>query len=296
MVTCMTLCWSLVFSVQQKDLVKDVTICTDVVLSEYKNRHPDNTDEPQNVGLLSDDEATGMKEQIGIARRITLSRPSPGGPSAAPGRPSATASPAGPSVPLTGPPVGFVKLGPDEVVISKGVLQGIKRGAELALKGTLPASFSSVTATAGDLPFDVPQPPKHAVHCNLCTKDFPTSKALRKHLRMHRGQSNHICQKCRKHLACSRMMDMHKASCGSKDFLHNCQACGKGYHTKQALVQHLKVHRPPASEKEHTRGIEIIGNVGNRPPGKRVSMKKKEKICILQILLDVNGYIYKKKK
>ena len=204
------------------------------------------------MGLSSDNEATGMKEQIGIARRITPSRPSPGGPYAAPGRPSATAGPAGPSGPPTGPPVGFVKLGLDEVVISKGVLRGIKRGAELALKGTLPASFSSVTATAGDLPFDVPQLPKHAVHCNFCKKDFPTSKALRKHLRMHRGQSNHTCQKCGKHLASSHMMDMHKASCGSKDFPHNCWACGKGYHTKQALIQHLKVHHPPASEKEHT--------------------------------------------
>ena len=216
----------------------------DIILSEYKNRHPDDTDEPQDVGLSSDDEATGLKEQIGIARKITLSRPSLCGPSTAPG----TASPAGPSGPPTKPPAGFVKLGPSEVVISKGVLQGIKRGAELALKGTLPSSFLSATVSAGDLPFDVPQLLKHAVHCTFCRKDFLTSKALRRHLRMHKGVSNHICQKCRKHLASSHMMDMHEAFCGSKDFLHNCQACGKGYHTKQALVQHLKVHHPPASE------------------------------------------------
>ena len=244
----MTLCRSLVVSVRQKDLIKDVTICADIILCEYKNRHPDNTDEPQDMGLSSDDEATGLKEQIGITRRITLSRPSPGRPSTAPG----TASPAGPSGSPTEPPAGFVKLGPDEVVISKGVLQGIKGGAKLALKGTLPAFFSSATASAGDLPFDVPQLPKHAVHCTLCRKDFSISKALRRHLRMHRGETNYICQKCGKHLPSSCMMDMHEASCGSKDFPHNCQACGKGYHTKQALVQHMKVHHPPASEKECT--------------------------------------------
>ena len=77
-------------------------------MSEYKNRHLDDTDEPQDVGLSSDDEATGLKEQLGISRRITLSRPSLGGPSTAPG----AASPAGPSGPPTEPPVGFVKLGP----------------------------------------------------------------------------------------------------------------------------------------------------------------------------------------
>ena len=101
-------------------MVKDVTICTDVTLPEYKNRHADDTDQPQDMGLSSDDEATGLKEQIGIARRITLSRPSMSGPSTAPG----AAGPAGPSGPPTKPPVGFVKLGPDEVVISKGVLRG----------------------------------------------------------------------------------------------------------------------------------------------------------------------------
>ena len=63
----------------------------------YKNRHPDDTDEPQDVGLSSDDEATGLKEQIGIARRITLSRPSQGRPPTAPGEPADTVDPAGPS-------------------------------------------------------------------------------------------------------------------------------------------------------------------------------------------------------
>ena len=112
----------------------------------------------------------------------------------------------------------------------------------MALKGKLPTSFASSTATSGDLPFEVPQPPKHAFHCDLCRKDFPTSKALRRHLRIHRGETRHMCKKCGKHLTSSCMMDMHEASCSSRDFLHNCKACGKGYHTKQALVQHLKVH------------------------------------------------------
>ena len=69
------LMWSLAFSVRQKDLAKDVTICGDVLLSIFKSRHPDNTDDPQDVGLSSDDKATGMAEEIGIARRITVSHP-----------------------------------------------------------------------------------------------------------------------------------------------------------------------------------------------------------------------------
>ena len=49
-----------------------------------------------------------------------------------------------------------------------------------------------------------------------------------------------------------KVWDMHEASCGSRDFPHNWKTCGKEYHTKQALVQHLKVHHPLASKEEHT--------------------------------------------
>ena len=54
--------------VRQKDLVKDVMVCGDVLMSTYKTRHPDDTDDPQDVGLSSDDEVTGMGAEIGISR------------------------------------------------------------------------------------------------------------------------------------------------------------------------------------------------------------------------------------
>ena len=46
-----------------------------MLMSTYKNRHPDDTDDPQDVGLSSDDEATGVGEEIGISQRIMVSCP-----------------------------------------------------------------------------------------------------------------------------------------------------------------------------------------------------------------------------
>ena len=114
-------------------------------MSAYKSRHPDDTDDPPDVGLSSDDEATGMGERIGIARRINVSHPkrsvSPsyswGG---APPLPADDQAPSGSSGPSGEPPASFVRLGPDEVVIRKSLLCGIKRGAELALQGKMPAT------------------------------------------------------------------------------------------------------------------------------------------------------------
>ena len=127
-------------------------VCGDVSMSTYKIRHPDDTDDPQDVGLSSDDEATGMREEIGIAQRIahpvrSVSPPYSQGRAVSP--PAEDQTPlSGTSGPSGEPPAGFVRLGPDEVVIKKAVLRGIKRGAELALEGRVPATFS-MGASAG---------------------------------------------------------------------------------------------------------------------------------------------------
>ena len=125
-------------------------------MSVYKQHHLDDTEDPQDVGLSSEDEITGMVEQLGVSRRIIMQ--SPGTPTPSRGRallPAPEGEPTGDPVPAPQPslPEGYVKIGPDEVVIRKGILRGIKRGAELALKGGLPASFSAGSATAGDVPF-----------------------------------------------------------------------------------------------------------------------------------------------
>ena len=248
-------CWSFLISVRQRDLVKEVMVCGDVSMSMYKIWHPDDTDDPQDVGLSSDDEATGMGEEIGIARRVVRPVRSVS-PSYSQGR--AVSPPAEDRTPSSGtsgpsgePPAGFVRLGPDEIVIKKAVLRGIKRGAELALKGCVPPSFS-MGASAGDVPFAIPKPSRNEVHCTFCRKDFPSTKALRRHVRIHAGKSIYKCSRCGRHLASRATMEMHQRSCGIQDCPHNCVTCGKGYHSKQALLQHLKVHQPPASVEDRT--------------------------------------------
>ena len=101
-------------------------VCGDMSMSTYKIRHPDDTDDPQDMGLSSDDEATGMREQIGIAHwvahpdRSVLPPYLQGRAVSPPAEDRAPSS--GTSGPSGEPPAGFVRLGPDEVVIKKAVL------------------------------------------------------------------------------------------------------------------------------------------------------------------------------
>ena len=108
--------------------------CPDVGLQQ---RHLDDTDDPQDVGLSSEDEITGMAEQIGVSRKITTQ--SSGAPASSRGNapsPAPEGEPTGDPVPAPQPslPEGYVKIGPDEVVIRKGILRGIKRGQNWPLE------------------------------------------------------------------------------------------------------------------------------------------------------------------
>ena len=196
-----------------------------------------------------------MAEQVGVYRRIMTQ--SPGVPTSSRGKapsPTPEGEPTGDPAPAPQPslPEGCVKLGSDEVVIHKGILRGIKRGAELALRGNLPANFSAGSATAGDVPFQLDPRSDDDVYCPLCRKDLPNPRALRHHLRIHLGKTRNICKKCGKHLASKKMMAMHEESCGSAEYKHNCPSCGKGYHSKQALLQHLKMHQGQAPIEDRT--------------------------------------------
>ena len=143
-------------------------------MSAYKLRYLDDSEGPPDVGLSSEDEATGMEEVMGVAHRVALPRPSRAQPASAP----STSQPTRPAMPPGEPcvPEGYVKLTSDEVVIKKAVLRGIKRGAELALKGQAPASFSLGQAMAGDIPFEVPTLAPHQIHCDICMKDLATQR------------------------------------------------------------------------------------------------------------------------
>ena len=61
-------------------------MCHPLVPSMYRSHHPDDTDEPGDIGGSSEDEAAGMEEVLDITRR--LYKPSPTQPSPAPPSPA----------------------------------------------------------------------------------------------------------------------------------------------------------------------------------------------------------------
>ena len=133
--------WSLVYLLlvrANRELVKDVLTCRPLENSVYKSRHPDDTDDPDAVGMSSEDEAEGMGDILGVSRR--LNKPPPAGPL------------------LPEPPVleeeGMIKV-PKDLKRAQGILKDILGGRK-------------VHATWEEVPFEVPEVQAGDTNCELC--------------------------------------------------------------------------------------------------------------------------------
>ena len=222
------------------NLAKDVLTCHLLVPSLYKSRHPSDTDEPNDVGGSSEDEAEGMEEVLGVTRR--LYKPLPAQPSPAQLSP-AQPSPEQPSPKQSSPEV------PEDRDTVRVPRRDLKRAAKLlqdllaGKKVKLP-----VIASREEVPFTVPDILAGETDCVLCHQAFKSTQSLRRHMKTHTGETGYSCQ-CGKVLASRIMLDLHKKSCGQEKS-HWCKACNLGYTTKQALVHHLKAKHGPAPTKE----------------------------------------------
>ena len=206
------------------NLAKDVLTCHPLVPSLYKSHHPDDIDEPNDVGGSLEDEAEGM-EVLGVTRR--LYKPSPAQPSLAQPSPEDPKDRDTARVPRK-----------DLKRVAK-LLQDLSAGKKVKLP---------VSTSREEVPFDIPDVMAGETACALCHQAFKSTRSLRRHMKTHTGETGYSCQ-CGKVLASRIMLDLHQKSC-RQDKIHWCKACNLGYTTKQALVHHLKAKHGPAPTKE----------------------------------------------
>ena len=219
--------WSLVISVKaDTNFVKDVLMCCPLEPSTHKSWFSDDTDEPNDVGESSEDEAEDLEEILGVTRR--LHKPSP---AQSPSRPE----PAHPDP----EDEETVRVPKKDLKWAAKLLKDLSAGKKVKI----PAS-----ASRDEVPFDVPDVKAGETNCTLFHQSFKNTRSLRHHMKTHTGDTGYSCQ-CGKVLASRLMLELHEKSCGQEKG-HWCKECNLGYTTKQALVHHLKAKHGPAPTKE----------------------------------------------
>ena len=144
-----------------RELVKDVLICKPLQNSVYKSRHPEDTDDPDDVEVSSEDEAEGMEGILGISRR--LSRPPPS--ESSPPEPSAPPAPGKPAPEVE---EGFIKVPKKDLKRTQGILKDILAGRRVRAS----------EATREDVPFEVPEVQAGETSCELCRQCFKSTRSL----------------------------------------------------------------------------------------------------------------------
>ena len=133
------------------ELVKDVLACRPLENSVYKSRHPDDTDDPDGVGVSSEDEAEGMEGILGISRRLSRPLPSESSPPEHPAPPA-------PKKPAPAVEEGFIKVPKKDLKRAQGILKDILAGRRV----------HASKATREDIPFEVQEVQAGETSCELC--------------------------------------------------------------------------------------------------------------------------------
>lgn len=79
------------------------------------------------------------------------------------------------------------------------------------------------------------------LRCGECAREFAHLNSLRRHIRAHSGERNHLCNVCGKALSSREHLKFHiRIHTGFKPNV--CQTCGKGFVKKCNLTLHERVH------------------------------------------------------
>ena len=164
-------------------MVKDVLTCQSLVASTYKERYPDDMDDPEAVGASLEDEAEGMGEVLGISRRFQ--KPAPALPESSTAKLS-SAAPSDMATPAVPEEEGTIRVKRKDLRRAEGILKDILAGRRVRM---------STWASCQDVPFEVPKVQAGERECQLCRQGFKSTRSLRHHMKTHTGETGWSCSR-----------------------------------------------------------------------------------------------------
>ena len=213
----------------------------DLRLSNHKDLHPEDSDNPADIGLSSEEEADNLDEHPAIRRKYHQTS-----------QPIVTTAPTTSST-STDPQMATIQ-------IPVTALQQVHNMLGQMLQGQVPEQAPVPPAPlepAEGMPFSVTRPKRGEKQCTVCQRKFWSTDTLRRHIKSHTGKQQHICPNpgCRRKLSSKRSYDIHLTTC-QKEKTKFCKkaGCNKLFSTKAALEAHQATHITLKGEAQKCKG------------------------------------------
>ena len=181
----------------------------DLRLSNHKDLHPEDSDNPADIGLSSEEEADNLDEHPAIRRKYHQSF-----------QPSVTTAATTGSTSTTATTSSSTSTDPQMATIQIPVtaLQHVHNMLGQMLQGQVPEQAPVPPAPlepAEGMPFSVTRPKRGEKQCTVCQRKFWSTDTLRRHIKSHTGKQQHICPNpgCGKKLSSKRSYDTHLTTC-----------------------------------------------------------------------------------
>ena len=84
--------------------------------------------------------------------------------------------------------------------------------------------------------------------CSMCSRTFRIYKGLKDHMSVHAEEKTFGCPDCHKMFGSDRLLKQHRKRHQEQPRPHRCEHCGKSFHRRPALRNHLLIH---TGEKPH---------------------------------------------
>ena len=213
----------------------------DLRLSNHKDLHPEDSDNPADIGLSSEEEADNLDEHPAIRRKYHQAS-----------QPSVTTASTTGSTSTTATTSSSTSTDPQMATIQIPVtaLQQVHTMLGQMLQGQVPDLQQAPVPPAPlepaeGMPFSVTRPKRGEKQCTVCQRKFWSTDTLRRHMKSHTGKQQHICPNpgCGRKLSSKRSYDTHLTTC-QKEKTKFCKkaGCNKLFATKAALEAHQATH------------------------------------------------------
>ena len=219
---------------------KVVLSVENVLLSRHKDVAPEDSDDPQDIGLSSEEEAEDLPELPHVRRKYHQTPGPPPPPVPEPTPPVTTASTSTSTTDTATIQVPVAALEQVHAILGQ-IISG--QSPQVSTSG---GSTSTDPQPSGSPPFTVPTPKRGEKQCKLCFRKFWATETLKRHIKTHSGDQKYMCtnEGCGRKVASKRGLEVHMSTCQKEKRLFcKKKGCTKLFATQAGLEAHRKTHK-----------------------------------------------------